>query len=309
MPPSDRSNDARFRLPDDFPDLTLPEKAPAVPVQPTWQVVRTEEVRWKQGDRVLAPWEPQFLYAGTIAEIRGKQALIEFDDGDSGRVLVEQIRPLRLIAGQGVFSRRKMGPFHFPARLVECREDMVLVRFADGGDEEWITVAALRIPCEPRGPGAEPTQLASHLAFLEDLRRGDRVWAPWNAATLFAGTVNEIRDQEVHIHFDDGDRGWVRAEQLVPLTLSVGLVVLARWKMGSAYYPGTITEVDGERVHIYYDDGDKEWTKPAALALPCQPVGPDARPTFNAMRWRSLGGWVLAIGAGILLALLRTSCR
>lgn len=299
MPPSD------FKLPDDFPDLTLPEKTERAP-EPFRPLV--QRPAWREGDRVLAPWEPQFLYAGMIRQIREREALIAFDDGDAGWVLLDQIRPFLVQTGQAVLGRRKMGPHFFPGRITEVHHERVLIRF-DDGQEEWTTVAALRIPCQAIGPAAAPTTVASHLKFYENLQPGDRVWAPWNAGTLFVGTVDEVQEKEVHIHFDDGDRGWVLREQVLPLEIPVGLRVMGRWKMGTAHYPGTVAEVQGDRIHIHYDDGDKEWTKPAALAVPCQPFGPDARPTRHATRWQPLSGWLIPIGIGLALAFMRASCR
>src|SRR5262249_18517903 len=199
-----------------------------------------------------------------------------FDDGDAGWVLLHQVRALTVARGQKVLSRRRMGPHFFPAEILEVRGDEVRVGFEDRqGGEEWTRVAALRIPCQPTGPGASRTRVASHMAFLEHLRSGDRVWAPWASTTLFAGTVDRIAGREAHIHFDDGDQGWVQLEQLLPLQIPVGLRVLGRWRMGGQFYPGTVTEVRGEQVHIQYDDGDREWNRPAALVLPCHPVGPN----------------------------------
>jgi hypothetical protein len=245
---------------------------------------------------------------GVIQEITGNQALIAFGDGDAGRVLLDQIRPLAVQVGQDVLSRRKMGPQHFPAKLVDRRGEQVCVNFSDNDEDEWTTLAALRIPCQPLGPAAVPVQVASHMAFAKNLRPGDRVWAPWQKGVLFAGTVDKLRDEEAHVHFDDGDAGWVHCVQLLPLEIPMGLRVVSSWKMKGQYRPGIVAEVDGERIHIHYDDGNKEWTKAAALALPLEPFGPDARPTRN-VAGRPAIGWIVAIGIGILFALVRAGCR
>jgi hypothetical protein len=302
MPPND------FRLPDDFPDLSLGEKAekPAAPARPE---ARPAATPWKVGDRVLAPWEPQFLYVGRVTQVQDGQALIGFEDGDVGWVALDHIRPLAVVRGQKVLSRRRMGPHFFPGEIREVRGDEVCVAFADGGADEWTRIAALRIPCQPLGPGATPAKVASHLAFCENLRAGDRVWAPWQSAMLFAGTVDRVEGKEVHIHFDDGDQGWVLREQLVPLEILVGLPVLARWKMGGQFFPGRVTEVRGERIHIQYDDGDREWTTAAALALPCASYGPDARPTRAARHGNRFAGWLVPLLIGLALLLLRAGCR
>ena len=79
--------------------------------------------------------------------------------------------------------------------------------------------------------------------------------------------------------------------------------------MGSQYYPGTVTEVQGDRIHIQYDDGDKEWTRPAALALPCERFGPDARPTRGSGNSNAALGWIVPIIIGVVLVCLRAGCR
>jgi len=144
------------------------------------------------------------------------------------------------------------------------------------------------------------------------------VWAPWESGTLYAGTVDKLTDKEAHILFDDGGTGWVLREQVAALDLPVGLRVLARWKMGAHFFPGVIAEVKGERLFIKYDDGDKEWTRPAALAVPCQPLGPDARVTKPArLPTQAAGGggsnaalgWIIPIGIGLLIAFARSGCR
>jgi hypothetical protein len=302
MPPSD------FRLPDDFPDLSLPERSEPVR-EPSAPTPRPAPTPWKAGDRVLAPWEPNCLYVGRIAQIKDGQALIEFDDGDAGWVSVDRVRALTVPVGQKVFSRRRMGPQFFPGEILEVRGDEVLVGFADDQHEEWVGIAALRIPCQPTGPAATPVKVASHMAFAQHLQPGDRVWAPWSSTTLFVGTVDRIEGKEVHIHFDDGDRGWVQLEQVVPLQIPVGLRIMGRWRMRSQYYPGMVTDVQGDRIHIQYDDGDKEWTRPAALALPCERFGPDARPTRGSVNPSAVLGWVVPILIAIVLVCLRAGCR
>src|SRR6516165_1890300 len=109
---------------------------------------------WKSGDRVLAPWEPTFVYAGTVDQVSAGRALINFDDGDAGWVDLAHVQPLALERGCRVMSRRRMGPNFFPGEIDDIDGDNVHVEF-DDGKEEWTTVASLRIPCPPAGLGAE----------------------------------------------------------------------------------------------------------------------------------------------------------
>jgi hypothetical protein len=266
---------------------------------------------WEVGDRVFAPWEPQFLYAGAIQEIVGEQAHIVFDDGDQGWARLEDLQPLDVWPGLEVLSRRKMGHLFSPAVVEEAHDQSVRIRF-DSGEQEWTTVAALRLRREGGSAGAVPTAIASDLMFLTRLRVGDRVFAPWEAHFLYAGTVDQIQGGEAHVSFDDGDRGWVRLEQLRPLEVRPGLRVHGRWKMGAAYYPGEVVAVEGEAVRIHYDDGDREWARLAALRVLCLPAGPSARPTHFGSRpgpFPAALGWLIPVGIVLVLLLLRGGCQ
>jgi hypothetical protein len=263
---------------DDFFDLTIPERSD-IPLEMIRPLERQPPGAWRVGDRVLAPWEPAFLYAGRIAQLGNQQALIQFDDGDAGWVTLSLVRALAVERGLKVLSRRRMGHLFYAGEVVEARGDEVCIGFEDGHEDEWTTVAALRIPVAQPTGGATPTKVSSHLAFLQQLQPGDRVWAHWNNGAFFAGTVDRIRDREAHIHFDDGDSGWVLLEQTALLEIPVGMRILGRWKMGEQFYPGVVTDIEGDNIHIRYDDGDEEWTRPAALAVLGQPGGPNARPT------------------------------
>jgi hypothetical protein len=318
MPPRDD-----YSFPEDFPDLTIPERSD-VPPPPAQPAARPTAAACRPGDRVLAPWEPDCLYAGRVAEVSGDQAMIQFDDGDAGWVPLSRVRPLAVPVRQKVFSRRRMGHVFFPGEVAAVDGDRVRVVFADG-QEEWTTVAALRIPCQP-GPGAQPVKVASHQAFQGSLSEGARVWAPWQGGVLYAGTVDRLRGEEAHIRFDDGDAGWVLRAQLLPLDIPVGARLLVRRRMGAQVYPGTVIAVQGERVHIQYEDGSQEWTGPAALCIPAQPTGPDARPTRSAYGQPGAGynpyvrprgptgsgrgmGWLIFVVFWIILAFSRFACR
>ena len=268
-----------------IPDMTIPERTdPSAPQnlpygQPDdsvkklapWDKAQLPSSGWTVGDRVLAPWEPSFLYVGTIQRFENNKALIQFDDGDAGRVVVAELRRAELRLGQTVLSRRKMGALFYQGEILKMRGDEVLVGFSTGGAEtEWTRIAALRILNDEaeESDGAKPTKVASLQVFLDGLRAGDRVWAPWNGNALFVGAVDSIDGHDAQIDFDDGDRAWVQLNLLLPFEPTNGMRVYANWRRQGNYYPGAITRLDGERIHIRYDDGDDEWTTAAALALP-----------------------------------------
>jgi hypothetical protein len=168
--------------PDKIPDMSLGERSDKAPAPiPPWEVPTSIQAQagggvappeksepparvWRAGDRVLAPWEPMFLYAGTIEQIkvddaRGDQALIDFDDGGAGWVFVYSICPREITTGQRVHCRRGNGPQYYPCEILDVDGDDVRVHFDEGG-VEWTTVATLRFPCIENGPPAVPTRFA-----------------------------------------------------------------------------------------------------------------------------------------------------
>jgi len=283
--------DPNYRYPDGVPDMRLPEREdrpkPAKPVGPAPKPTNEAEAygvagslpevtrEWSKGDRVLAPWEPTYLYAGTISKLAGDQAMIKFDDGDSGWVDVAAMRPLAFKRGQKVMCRRRTGPNYYMGEIRDVDGDNVRVRLDDGSDEST-TVASLRVVVETPTMGAKTAAGSVGSTAAAPIREGDRVWALWGGQALFAGTVTKLRPGEAHVRFDDGDQAWVQLQVIAPLVIDVGMFVLGRWKMGPQYFPGTITEIQGERIHIKYNDGDKEWTTPAALMMPIDAPPPMA---------------------------------
>lgn len=259
--------------------------------------------RWHVGDRVLAPWEPQFLYAGTLREVRNDEAHVAFDDGDSGWVPLAELQELHVTVDQFVLCRKEMGQLFYPATIEDVSGETVHVRFEDG-DVEWTTVAAVRVIRESDGPGASPTRFTSGRAFLGRLGRGSRVLAPWENFFLYPATVLQVRDDEVHVQFDDGDAGWVNVGQVHPLELRAGLLVSVR---GSdlTYQPGEILAVEGDRVRVQLESGTTREVRLRDVRVPCMPAGDNARPTHvvaGGARSGSAWGWL--VGVLIVVALM-----
>jgi hypothetical protein len=114
--------------PDDVPNMRTPDRDKL----PPGGFSLDSRPGWKRGDRVLAPWEPVFLYAGTIEKVEEGRALIEFDDGDSGWIEVRHVQPLRYKPGQKLLSRKRMGPHFFPAEIREVNGEDLVIEFDDG---------------------------------------------------------------------------------------------------------------------------------------------------------------------------------
>lgn len=93
-------------------------------------------------------------------------------------------------------------------------------------------------------------------------RIGDRVLAQWPAEMewWYPGTVIGAEGGAYLIQYDDGDRARLSEAQLRNLYLGVSSRVFGNFQHGGRYYPGKITQVQGQAIHIAYDDGDHEWT-------------------------------------------------
>ena len=245
-----------------IPDMSIPDRVP-VPGEPTsplrtppdsadqaavrrklaWdQTAGKNGSTWKVGDRVLAPWEPMFLYVGTIQELQGFRALIQFDDGDAGWVALDDLQAVSVKVGQQVLSRRKMGPLFYPATITKIADDEVLVEFEDGARTEWTKIASLRILADREYDGAEPTTVASNKAYIEQLRNGDRVWARWMNGAMFVGRIRELNRGRALVLFDDGDEGWVLVEQLEAI------------RKDSSCFPSFMPQLDNETLRCSFSE-------------------------------------------------------
>lgn len=98
---------------------------------------------------------------------------------------------------------------------------------------------------------------------------GDRVLARWpqEVEWWYPGVICDTADGFYHVQYDDGDRAALDREQVRPLQLTPGTRVYCRWKGGQSYYPGVITSVQGDAIHVDYDDGDKEHTAISMLRM------------------------------------------
>ena len=94
---------------------------------------------------------------------------------------------------------------------------------------------------------------------------GTRVECRWKGGpTYFRGRISQLDGEYVYIEYEDGDKEWTTGD-LIRLAdssnlFALGSIVQCRWKGGHRFYPGKVTEIDGDRFHIHYDDGDEEWT-------------------------------------------------
>ncbi len=214
-----------------------------------------QTTRWRPGDRVLAPWEPDFLYPGTVVYVGKRGLVIEYDDGDEGYVPESTLRPLQIQVGSQVQVRRDPDVNrYYWAEVLAVDGEIIRVRYSEDDSEETLPVGRIRIPrVLLRLPREQEEALA---AFWKP---GDRVLAPWEPHFLYPGTIREIASGIALIDYDDGDVGLVALAELFPLHLEVGMRVQARReRFEKVYEPATLTAVREDSVTVRYDSDDSE---------------------------------------------------
>lgn len=91
--------------------------------------------------------------------------------------------------------------------------------------------------------------------------KGSRVLANWmHDLFWYPATVQDIEGERIYLRFDDGDKEWTTNDRLMKNDIELGDRVQCRWKGGPYYFIGHIAQKEGEKIYVYYDDGDKEWT-------------------------------------------------
>jgi hypothetical protein len=202
-----------------------------------------------------------------------------------------------------ICSRRLSLPKEVLGRELKCPGCAAVFTAEETLDQTGSTLSVRRYDePEGRGPGASRAAAPGGWAV------GDRVLAPWEPSWLYPGTVAEAEGEELFVHFDDGDKGWVPAREAQQLDIHVGSRVYCRWKGGNLYYLGTVQERQGEEIYIHYDDGDREWSRIGLVRVPTggapafagAEAPPPSRGAGNAGSW--VGWLVLAV---IVLAVLR----
>lgn len=87
---------------------------------------------------------------------------------------------------------------------------------------------------------------------------GDRVLGQWNDGLWYPARIAGVTGADFNISFDDGDAAVLPVSKIRKIDWRVGTKVQCNWKRGGVYYMGTITKMQGESIHISYDDGDQE---------------------------------------------------
>jgi hypothetical protein len=205
---------------------------------------------WRIGDRALGRWYDLFWYPATILAIGTKGYHLLFDDGDQRIVTDRGLMPLDVEEGEELFIRPKNQPqrIYTPARVLRVDGEVIDVELEDGTHEANQKISRARLWRCP--VGTRPM----------DFAEGDRVLAQDIDGFIYPAEVLSMDGDKFVVSFLDGPERMLTPELLRPFTLRTGTPVQCRWKGGQAYFPGKITRMEGDRVHIDYDDGDREWT-------------------------------------------------
>lgn len=98
--------------------------------------------RWQPGDRVLAPWEPEWLYPATVQQVSDDSILVSYDDGDSDWLDAASARALDIDKGSRVFGWWN-GPY-YPGTVTERDGNQIQIAY-DDGDSEWTELSSIRV--------------------------------------------------------------------------------------------------------------------------------------------------------------------
>lgn len=99
------------------------------------------------GDRVLAQWptEVEWWYPGVVVAAQPGRVFVQFDDGDRSAVADDRTATLgRVAAGLRVQGRFQGGRGFFPGHVTARTGDAIHIAY-DDGDEEWTSVAMVRV--------------------------------------------------------------------------------------------------------------------------------------------------------------------
>ncbi len=239
---------------------------------------------WNIGDRVLAlrPAGPGW-YPGTIRHFDGERYYVIFDDKEDALLYEEDLKPFELEPGHQVFVRGASWEDFTSAVVVEVQEESLLLKHLDG-KEKWTPLQRIRVEPERLTETVFPT-------VPEEWSLGDRVLACWFDLDWYPGVVLESRPDSIKVLFDMGEIAILSSQRVRPLTLLVGDRVEGRWKGERLFYSGEITRIEGEIVHIAYDDGDEETTTIRLLRLRRDEWFPDNKEVSLTSGNRVLACW------------------
>jgi hypothetical protein len=246
---------------------------------------------WNIGDRVWGQKGSDGSWcSGIVRHLDDEsRAYVIFEDDDA---LLEdaKIRPFSAQAHQRVVARLPLESEFRQATILECADDKVRVRFADGA-EDWTSYAMVRLPAQQASGSAIVPAAGERSEPQAAWQTGDRVFAAWHDLFWYSGTVLDIRGEQVHVVFDQGNQALVVPERVRGLDLEAGERVFGRYKGGPEFFLGQVTDRKGEVVHVQYDDGDEETTLIRLLRLERDEWLPPSEIASVRQGDRVLGSW------------------
>jgi hypothetical protein len=186
---------------------------------------------------------------------------IFFDDGDQHIVQENMLMPLSIEEGEQIYIRPKNEPqrLYSQATVLRVNGEMIDVEYEDATHENNTRVSRARLWRCPVGVPA--------LNFEE----GDRVLAFDNDLCIYPADIVQIEDdQRIIVQYLDGPERMLTPELIKRFDVRAGMKIECRFSGGQHFFPGTLDKIDGERIHVKYDDGDDEWTSIRLFRLPAK---------------------------------------
>jgi len=218
-----------------------------------------KDTNWRIGDRVLARWLDFYWYPGTILNMGERGIHILYDDGDQRVVQEIMIAPLVIEEGEHIFIRPKNEPqkMYAPETVSRVHGETIDVEYEDATMENNTRVSRARFWRCPVG--------VANFPFEE----GDRVLAFDCDECIYPAEIISIEDEErIIVQYLDGPERMLTPELIKRFDVKVGMKIECRWSGGPHYFPGTLSKLEGERIHVKYDDGDDEWSVIRLLRIP-----------------------------------------
>jgi hypothetical protein len=215
--------------------------------QPDWEREGASR-QWSVCDRVLACLFDLDWYPGIILEPRPDRLRILFDNGTQAVIPAQKVRPFHLSPGERVMCRRKGGRDFYTGQIAALDGEKVQVLY-DDGKTETTSVRLLRLRRDEWLP-VNPALM---------VHAGSRVLGQWFDLFWYPGTVLTMNGKRLHIAYDHGSQGLATPDQVKPFNLPIGTRVLCRRRGGPQYLPGTVKELEGNRLRVVFEDGVEEW--------------------------------------------------
>jgi hypothetical protein len=243
--------------------------ASPVPEAPTAAVPTAPvSTRYSAGDRVLAPWQDEYLYPGTVFAVDSHGVIVHFDDGDQLIVPEAVLQPLAVQPGERIFicPAAEARLLYFPAIVLRVDGEKVDVQF-EGNEvmeahvESNLHLGRARVPRERVVlPGPTPPVLTEPPAEAGLYAVGDRVFARWLDLYWYPGTIIGLEREGLKVLYDDSDQRVLPETMLMPLVVEEGerIFIRPRGETRKSYAPARVLHVDGETLDVEFEGSEHQ---------------------------------------------------